>query len=226
MNKEINRMLLIWIVVAVLCLCAIVAITYARHNFVEEVADTNKEQTEEVDSKLSELQTSYDALQSSVDEQLEVISELQDEIEELSGKLEELNKQNEEVAEQGDSTPQLSPTAGLVESDYEYHVTCAIVMGEAGGESTRGQQLIAQSILDGCILEGMTPSELRVAYSYQGWNENYTQEVMDAVDYIFVEGNRVTEEPTLYMYNPAMCISSWHESQNFVTQEGNVRFFN
>ena len=110
-------------------------------------------------------------------------------------------------------------------SGYEYHVACSIVMGEAGGETERGMLLVAQTLRDGCEQEGVMPSELKSLYRYEGWNEDYTEAVEQAVRDVFFLGKRVTEERTLYFYNPQLCSSSWHEAQAYVTTEGSVRFF-
>lgn len=110
-------------------------------------------------------------------------------------------------------------------SQQEYHTACSIVMGEAGGESDRGILLVAQTLRDGCEKESVPPSELRGLYRYEGYNEAYTQRVERAVRAVFFLGVRATEERTLYFYNPALCVSTWHEAQDFVTQEGSVRFF-
>lgn len=108
----------------------------------------------------------------------------------------------------------------------EFDTACSIVMGEAGGESERGIMLVAQSLRDGCEREGVQPSELRSLYRYEGWMPDYSGEVERAVYRVFFLGHRVTAEETLVFYNPELCVSTWHEAQNFVTQEGSVRFFN
>lgn len=110
-------------------------------------------------------------------------------------------------------------------TDYEFHVACSIVMGEAGNQSDRGILLLAQALADGCIKNGVTPSQLRSLYQYQGYNENYTERVENAVTAVFKEGRRVIDDTVLYMYNSAMVSSAWHEGRPFVAQEGSIRFF-
>ena len=39
------------------------------------------------------------------------------------------------------------------------------------------------------------------------------------------EGLELTEEPIKYFYAPARCTSDWHESQVFVLEHGNHKFF-
>lgn len=110
-------------------------------------------------------------------------------------------------------------------SEYEFDVACSITMGEAGSESDRGIMLLAQALIDGCIKNGVTPSQLRTLYQYQGYNTNYTERVAAAVDAVFNKGYRAIDDTLLYMYNPFMTTSAWHESQTFVTKEGDVRYF-
>lgn len=104
-------------------------------------------------------------------------------------------------------------------------VECA-VMGEAGGEGEKGQMMIAQCILDGCLRNEINPvvmiSKYQVAsaYPYQ-----VTDEVRESVSKIFDDGLRVTEEKADLWYNPAIVVSEWHEGQQYVTTVGYHRFF-
>lgn len=128
-------------------------------------------------------------------------------------------EQIEEVAE----VVEVEPTYSL--SDYERWVVECIVMGESGAESYTGQMLVAQCILNGCLKEGIAPSQLRVKYQYSGWNENVSESVKEAVEAVFVNGEVVTEEFILYFYAPKYGTSSWHESQKWVITEGGHKFF-
>lgn len=110
-------------------------------------------------------------------------------------------------------------------SDYERWVVECIVMGEAGGETYEGQVLLAQCILNGVVKEGVQPSELRRKYEYAGWNENPSSSVKKAVSDVFDKGYKITDEYILYFYAPKYTTSSWHESQRFVCEVGNHRFF-
>lgn len=124
-----------------------------------------------------------------------------------------------------------SPVVSLVStekffplSDYERSVVEHIVAGEARGESFIGQKLVAQCILDACILDGLQPSQVRTKYSYGGWSNEVTDSVKEAVSEIFDDGELAVQAPILYFYNPNY-YSSWHESQRFILEEGNHRFF-
>lgn len=110
-------------------------------------------------------------------------------------------------------------------SDYERSVVEKIVMGEAGGESYEGQVLVAQCILNACLQDNIQPSEVRRSYKYSGWKENVSTSVKLAVSDVFDKGHKITEEPILYFYAPALVDSDWHESLEFVLQEGCHKFF-
>ena len=98
-------------------------------------------------------------------------------------------------------------------------------MGEAGAEPYEGQMLVAQCILNACERDNLLPSEVRMEYKYSGWNENPTDSVKLAVKEVFDNGVKAIDEPILYFYAPAICNSSWHESQVFVVEVGGHRFF-
>lgn len=110
-------------------------------------------------------------------------------------------------------------------SDYERYIVECVVMGEARGESYEGKVLVAQCILNACLIDGLQPSEVRKQFKYAGWNENPSEEVKQAVSAVFDDGYKVTEEPILYFYAPSLCKSSWHETQRYILTEGCHRFF-
>lgn len=100
-----------------------------------------------------------------------------------------------------------------------------VVMAEAGGEDYEGQRLVAQCILNGCLLEDMRPPELVIEYRYTSKRPEPSESVCAAVSAVFDDGDMVIDEPILYFYAPALCTSSWHESQRFVLEHGGHRFF-
>lgn len=110
-------------------------------------------------------------------------------------------------------------------SDYERSVVEKIVSGEAGGESAKGQMLVAQCILDACIKDEIQPSQVRVNYGYKGWNESVSETTKEAVSKVFDDGELPIDAPILYFYNPKWGWSKFHESQRFVIKEGNHKFF-
>lgn len=99
-----------------------------------------------------------------------------------------------------------------------------IVQGEAGGESLEGKQWVATCLLNAMRKDGMTANEVRTAYRYSGWNENISDETVKAVSSVFDDGD-VTHETALWFYAPKLCNGSWHETQRFVAEIGNHKFF-
>lgn len=126
-------------------------------------------------------------------------------------------------SEQPTALPTPAPRYALTASERD--VVERVVMAEAGGEPYEGQMLVAQCILTAAEKTGMTPSEVVVAYQYAKGRPDPTQSVKDAVVAVFDDGEVVLSEPVMYFYNPAKVTSTWHESQIFVIEVGNHRFF-
>lgn len=110
-------------------------------------------------------------------------------------------------------------------NDYERSVLEKIVSGEARGESLKGQMLVAQCILNACLIDGLQPSEVRKVYKYGGWCETVSETTKEAVSKVFDDGEFAVDAPILYFYNPRWGRSSFHESQRFIIQEGSHKFF-
>lgn len=135
-------------------------------------------------------------------------------------------KTEEEIIETTTEKPELieaEPVFYL--SDYERWVAECIVMGESGGESYEGQVLVAQCLLNACLKDGLQPSEVRANYKYAGWNEKPSESVKNAVNAVFDNGYKATEEFILYFYAPKYSKGKWHETQRFIIEVGGHRFF-
>lgn len=97
-----------------------------------------------------------------------------------------------------------------------------IVMAEAGGESVKGQKMIAQAILDrASYYNSFTKACKQVSQTPKSAVTNEVKKSVNAV----VNGERVTSSKVIWWYNPNTVKSSWHESKNYVTTIGNHRFF-
>ena len=107
---------------------------------------------------------------------------------------------------------------------YERELIAGVVMNEAGGECYEGKCAVAQCILNACIIANKPFSEVRWDYGYK-YEKKPSEAVLQAVDDVFLNGVRVTDEPILYYYNPAYGYSSFHESQTFVMTIEHHRFF-
>ena len=102
-----------------------------------------------------------------------------------------------------------------------------LVMGEAGNEGFIGAALVAQAIRDAIVYKGFTSvAEVRNALSYSGNIDNTPNaDTLSAVSYIFDQGGCAVKHTVYYFYAFHKTESKWHESQQFITQVGNHRFF-
>lgn len=126
----------------------------------------------------------------------------------------------------------VQPTEAPKRNDVRYQLTPEerqhierVVMGEAGNQGTEGQMLVAQCILNACEKDGIRPMTATDKYSYAGYSEDVTESVKNAVANVFDAGENVTDEPILYFYAPKATDSAWHESQDFVIEHKDHRFF-
>ena len=115
-------------------------------------------------------------------------------------------------------------TPSALPFDYERELIAAVVMNEAGYECYDGKCAVAQCIYNACMQAQKKFSEVRWDYGYK-YEKTPTEAVLQAVDDVFLNGVRVTDEPILYYYNPAYGYSSFHESQTFVMTIEHHRFF-
>ena len=100
-----------------------------------------------------------------------------------------------------------------------------VVMAESGGESYKGQMLVAQCILNACEIDGIRPAEVIRKYVYAKSRPEPSDSVKRAVSAVFDKGEQVTDEPIVYFYAPKIVKSEFHESQIFAIEEGGHRFF-
>lgn len=100
-----------------------------------------------------------------------------------------------------------------------------VVSAESRGEPYDGQLAVAQCILNACIKDDITPEQAIVKYKYTTNRAEPTDSVKEAVAAVFDRGEFITEEPLLYFYNPELVTSNFHESQDFVIEINNHRFF-
>ena len=100
-----------------------------------------------------------------------------------------------------------------------------VVSAESRGEPYDGQVAVAQCILNSCLKDGITPEQAIKKYKYTSARVEPTDSVKKAVAAVFDRGEGITEEPILYFYAPALVESEFHESQDFVIEIKNHRFF-
>lgn len=110
-------------------------------------------------------------------------------------------------------------------TDEERALIEQVVSAESRGEPYDGQVAVTQCILNACLKDDITPEQAIKKYKYTSARVEPTRSVREAVAAVFDRGEGVTEEPILYFYNPAIVDSEFHESQTFVIEIANHKFF-
>lgn len=110
-------------------------------------------------------------------------------------------------------------------TDDERRTVECMVMGEAGNQSLEGQMAVAQCILNACVGDDLRPSEVRGIYQYSGWSDHPSNRAQMAVERVFDDGYKVVDENILWFYNPAISEGRFHNTQKFVIEIGDHRFY-
>ncbi len=102
-----------------------------------------------------------------------------------------------------------------------------LCMGEYGSGGFVGACLIAQSVKNAMCFDGYSSvQDVIDNYHYTGsTNVGKNANCVNAVEYIFDENHDAVQHRLLYMYNPTLVQSAFHESQNYIMSYGDVRFF-
>ena len=99
--------------------------------------------------------------------------------------------------------------------------------GEFGSGGFIGAALIAQCVKDAMCFDGYPTVESVIKNChYDGSTEMGTSTACkQAVSYIFDQNKEAVQHRMMYMYNPQVVYSSFHESQNYIMSYQDVRFF-
>ena len=102
-----------------------------------------------------------------------------------------------------------------------------LCMGEFGSGGFIGASLIAQAVKDAMCFDGYkTVADVIKHCRYTGSTDIGTNDACrQAVHYVFDENRDAVQHRIMYMYNPYMVQSAFHESQNFILSFAGVRFF-
>lgn len=102
-----------------------------------------------------------------------------------------------------------------------------LCMGEFGSGGFVGAALIAQAVKDAMCFDGFTSVQSIIdGCHYTGRTDIGTNEACkQAVRYIFDENHDAVQHRIMYMYNPYIVQSAFHESQNYILTYQDVRFF-
>lgn len=100
-----------------------------------------------------------------------------------------------------------------------------IVTREYGGDYT-GSVLVAQVIRDLMMYENTHNfADINEKYGMPSSSKEPTQNAKDAVAYVFDQGNSGVQHKIMCYYASDLTSSEWHESQHFIVQYQNSRFF-
>ena len=112
-------------------------------------------------------------------------------------------------------------------TDDDRELLECLCYGEFGSGGFIGAAMIAQCVKDAMCFDGYSSVADVIKYCrYDGSTASGTSdECIQAVRYIFDDDGSAVQHRMLYMYNPYMVKSSFHESQEFVLSYQGVRFF-
>lgn len=102
-----------------------------------------------------------------------------------------------------------------------------LCMGEFGTGGFIGASLIAQAVKNAICFDGYTSVQAVIDNCrYTGRTDlEPNDECKQAVKYIFDDNHDAVQHRIMYMYNPALVQSAFHESQNYILTYQGVRFF-
>lgn len=124
--------------------------------------------------------------------------------------------------------PDTSYSSGHIElTDEDRDLLERLCYGEFGGGGFVGASLIAQSVKNAMNVEGFSSvAEVISEYKYTGsTTSGKNLACQQAVKYVFDEDHDAVQHRIMYMYNPYMVSSAFHESQKFILSYEDVRFF-
>ena len=112
-------------------------------------------------------------------------------------------------------------------SDADRDLLERLCMGEFGSGGFVGASLIAQAVKNAICFDGFTSvSSVIKECRYTGRTDIPANDACkQAVSYIFDENHDAVQHRIMYMYNPELVQSAFHESQNYILTYQSVRFF-
>lgn len=124
--------------------------------------------------------------------------------------------------------PDTSYACGQVTlSDHDRDLLERLCMGEFGSGGFVGASLIAQAVKNAMCFDGFTSVQAVIdGCRYDGSTKTPGNDACkQAVNYIFDQNHDAVQHRIMYMYNPYLVASSFHESQNYILTYEDVRFF-
>ncbi len=135
------------------------------------------------------------------------------------------SKPTTEPSQEATEPPITDPVKAFELTAEERDLVEQVVSAESRGEPYEGQMAVCQCILNACLKDNLRPADVFKKYGYTKARVEATESVKEAVAAVFDNGEGITDEPILYFYNPKLAQSSFHESQTFVVEIANHKFF-
>lgn len=111
-------------------------------------------------------------------------------------------------------------------SEEDRILACQIIQGEAGGEGFESCCLVAQCLKDTMISLGYSSiKEVQEKCKYDGWKEEYGEDAIKAVEYIFDQNQSAIAHRVMFFYATNLCSSKWHETQDYIVTVNKTRYF-
>lgn len=111
--------------------------------------------------------------------------------------------------------------------DDDRVLAAKIIMNEFGDGGFEACCLQAQALRDAMIYSRSSLEQIYHFFQYDKYPllKLPNQDCYNAIDYIFESGELAVPHRVLVMYNPQHARSDWHESQEFVIEYQDVRYF-
>lgn len=112
-------------------------------------------------------------------------------------------------------------------SDENRQLLERLCMGEFGSGGFTGAALIAQAVKNAMAYYGYedVATVIKEMHYTGKLKNNPTKAVKDAIIYVFDMDKDAIQHRILFMYNPKLVQSEFHESQRYICTYKNVRFF-
>lgn len=113
-------------------------------------------------------------------------------------------------------------------TEAERDALAVVLMCETGGVDELAAELVATCVLNACEKDGLRPVEVFDKYQYAVKEKTPNSVCYAAVQSVFDEGSRASDECILWFYSPANMpdgVSRWHETQEFVLEYAGHRYF-
>lgn len=125
--------------------------------------------------------------------------------------------------------PEADPAPFYEITPEEYDLIAHTIMCEVGGADPQAAMLVAQCILNACMIDGIRPAEAVDRYQYADYpTADPAAAVYGVIQDVFERGYTITNEPIMFFYSPANMpdgVSRWHETQTFVIEYGGHKYF-